>query len=198
MSFCVCLLGLARWDSWVLNKIHHFYLFFSAKHLCCNSSLLEDMCAMCCCRYALVSFNCVKANISASEAYENFATPLLRLFYSFIFPVNPCCWDVLDCISFWIIYSLLKRKRNSLKVFWISGILIHYLYANLYFPLASINVSAVFINCSAVNTVTPAIVKRWHSPICLKMSAIGRCEVMGVVGRVVFTSNSSGLMRQYD
>ena len=122
---------------------------------------------------------------------------LLRLFSSTIFPAKPCCWSVMDCISFWIIYSLLKRKRNSLKVFWVSGRLIHSIYVYLYFPVMSIKVSADFINFSAMNAVPHDIVKRWHSSICLKMSAIGRCEVMGVVRRVVFTCNASVIMRPY-
>ena len=64
--------------------------------------------------------------------------------------------------------------------------------------MASIKVSAAFISCSYVNDVPPAIAKRCHSSICLKMSAIGRCEAMGVVRRVVFTYNAAGLMRPYD
>ena len=74
----------------------------------------------------------------------------------------------------------------------------HSLYYNGYFPVASIKVAATFISCSDVNNVPPAIAKRWHSSICLKMSAIGRCEAMGVVRRVVFTCNADGLMCQYD
>ena len=64
--------------------------------------------------------------------------------------------------------------------------------------MASIKVSAAFISCSDVNAVPPAIAKRWNYSICLKMSAIGRCEDMGVVRRVVFTCNAAGLMRPYD
>ena len=60
-----------------------------------------------------------------------------------------------------------------------------------------IKVSAAFICCSAVNTVPPAIVKRWNSSIFIKMSAIGRCEAMSVVRQVVFTCNADGLMRPY-
>ena len=156
------------------------------------------MFATCCCRYALVSVNFVKADTSAAGACAKFATASLRFFSSTTFPAKPCCWAVLDCISFWIIYSLLKRKRNSLKVFWISGRLIHSLYANWYFPVVSIKVYADFINCSAVNAVPPAIVKRWHSSICLKMSAIGRWEAMVVVRQVLFTYSAVGLMRPYD
>ena len=63
--------------------------------------------------------------------------------------------------------------------------------------MAIIKVSAAFISCSAVNAVPPDIAKRWHSLICLKMSAIGRCDAMGVVRRVVFTCNAAGLMRPY-
>ena len=97
-----------------------------------------------------------------------------------------------------MIYSLLKRKRNSLKLFWIAGRLIHSLFAIWYFPVAIIKVSDAFISSSAVNAVPPAIAKRWHSSIFRNMSAIGRCEAMGVVRRVVFTCNAAGLMRPYD
>ena len=156
------------------------------------------MCATCCCRYALVSVNCVKSDLSAAEACAKFATTLLRFFSSYTFTAKPCCWAVLDDISFWIIYSLLKRKRNSLKVSWISRRLIHSLYANCYFPVASNKVSYAFIICSAVNAVPPATEKRWHSSICLKISAIGRYEAMGVGRRFVFTCNADSLMRPYD
>ena len=53
--------------------------------------------------------------------------------------------------------------------------------------MASIKVSTAFISCSVVNAVSSAIVEHWHSSIFLKMSAVGRCEAMGVVRRVVFT-----------
>ena len=142
-----------------------FIWFCYAKSFCCNSSLLEDMCATCCCRYALVSVNCLKTYLSDAEDLAKFATALLRFFSSSTFPVKSCCWAILDCISFLIIYSLLKRKRNSLKVSWISRRLIHSLYANCYFPVASNKVSYAFIICSAVNAVPPATEKRWHSSI---------------------------------
>ena len=76
--------------------------------------------------------------------------------------------------------------------------LIPSLYANIYFPVVSIKFSAAFISCSDVNAVPPAIAKRWHYSISLKMSAIGRCEAMGVVRKVVFTCNTSGLIHPYD
>ena len=175
-----------------------FIWFCSAKSFCYNSSLLEDMFAACFFKYALLSVNCVKSDLSATEACEKFSTALLRFFYSTLFPAKLCCRAVLDCILFWIMYSLLKRKLNSLNVFWIAGRFIHSLYANWYFPVASIKVSADIINCSAVNAVPYAIGKRWHSSICLKMSAIGRCEAMGVVRWVVFTCSAAGLMILYD
>ena len=175
-----------------------FIWFCSAKSFCCNSSLLEDMFATCCYRYAIVSINSMNADLSASDACAKFATVSLGFFSSTTFPAKPCCWAVLNCISFWIIYSLLKRKQNSLKVFWISGRLIHSLYANWYFPVEIIKVYPAFISCSAVNAVPPAIAKCWHFSICLKMSAIGRYEAMGVVRRVVFTCNAAGIMRPYD
>ena len=62
--------------------------------------------------------------------------------------------------------------------------------------MASVKVSYAFIMFSAVNAVPPDIAKRWHSSICLKMSAIGRCEAIGVVRRVVFTCNAAGIMRR--
>ena len=64
--------------------------------------------------------------------------------------------------------------------------------------MASIKVAAAFISCSAVNAVPPDIAKRWHSSVCLKMSAIGSCEVMGVLRRVVFHCNGAGLMCPHD
>ena len=64
--------------------------------------------------------------------------------------------------------------------------------------MASIKVSSAVINFSAVNAVPPAIAKRWHSSIFLKMSAIGRCKAMDVVRQVVFNCNSAGIMRPYD
>ena len=156
------------------------------------------MCVTCCFRYALVSVNCVKADLSAAEYCAMLATVSMRFFYSSTFPVNPCFWAVLDCISFWIMYSLLKRKQNLLKVFWISGGIIHSIYANRYFPVASTKLSAAFINCSDVNAVPPSIAKRWHYSNCLKWSEIGRCDAMGVVMRVVFTCNSDGIKRPYN
>ena len=175
-----------------------FIWFCSNESFCCNSSLLEDMFATCCCRYTLVSVNYVKVYLSTTKASEKFATALLRFFSSATFPVKPCCWYVLDCISFWIIYSLLKHQRNLLNVFWISGRIIYSLCANWYFQMASIKVYAAFISCSSLNAVPPAIAKFWHSSIYLKMSAIGRSEAMGVVRRVVFTCNTDGIMCPYD
>ena len=64
--------------------------------------------------------------------------------------------------------------------------------------MASIKLSAAFISFPAVNAIPLAIAKRWHSSICLKMSAIGRCEAMGVVRGVVFTCNAAVIMRLYD
>ena len=64
--------------------------------------------------------------------------------------------------------------------------------------MANIKVSAASINCSDMNSVPSAIVKRWHSSICLKMSTIGRCEAMGVVKQVIFTCNAAELMCPYD
>ena len=64
--------------------------------------------------------------------------------------------------------------------------------------MAIIKVSDAFISCSAVNAVPPDIAKRLHSSICLKTSAIGSCEAMGVVRRVVFTYNAAGLMLPHD
>ena len=139
-----------------LTRFIMFIWFCSTKSCCCDSSLLEDMCATCFCRYTLVSVNCVKADLSDTESCANLATASLRIFSYSTFPANSCCWAVLYCISFWIMYSLSKRKRNLLKVFWIDGRLIHSLYAYLYFPLVSTKVSAAFINCSAVNTVPSA------------------------------------------
>ena len=95
-------------------------------------------------------------------------------------------------------YLLLKRKRNPLQVFWIDGRNIHSLYANCYFSVASTKVYDDFINGSDVNVVPPAIAKRSHSSIRLKMSAIGRCEEMDAVRQVVFTCNASGIMCPYD
>ena len=64
--------------------------------------------------------------------------------------------------------------------------------------MASIKVYAAFVFFSAVNAVPPVVAKRWHSSICLKISAIGRCEAMGVVQQVLFTCNTDGIMRLYD
>ena len=63
--------------------------------------------------------------------------------------------------------------------------------------MASIKVSTAFIIFPAVNAIPLAIVKRWHSSICLKMSVNGRCEAMSVVRGVVFTCNADGIMRPY-
>ena len=141
------------------TRFFMFIWFCSAEGFCCNPSLLEDMFAMCCCRYALLSINYVKADLYAAASCAKFSTASLRLFSSTTFPAKPCWLAVLDCISILIIYSMLKRKRNPLKVFWISRRLNHYLYANRYFPVESIKVSDVFISCSAVNAVPPAIAK---------------------------------------
>ena len=64
--------------------------------------------------------------------------------------------------------------------------------------MAIIKVSSAFISCSAVNDVFTAIAKRQHFAICLKMSAIGRCEAMGVVMRVLFNCNAAEIMRTYN
>ena len=175
-----------------------FILFCSAESFCCNSSFFKDIYSTCFFIYALLSVNCVKYDIYAYDACAKFSTASLRLFYSATFPVNPCCWAVLYWISFWIIYSLSKRKRNSLKVFCIAGRRIHYQYSNRYFQVDIIKVSSAFISCSAVNNFPPSIAKRWHSSICLKIGTVGRCEAMGVVRRVVFTCNYAGLIRPYD
>ena len=68
-----------------------FICFFSAESFWCNSSLLEDIFAKCCCRYAFVYVNCLKADMSATEACEKFYTASLRLFSFTTFPVKPCC-----------------------------------------------------------------------------------------------------------
>ena len=65
--------------------------FVVPKVFCCNSSFLEDMFATCCCRYALVSVNCVKSDLSAADACANIVTDSLRLFLSTTFPTKPCC-----------------------------------------------------------------------------------------------------------
>ena len=68
-----------------------FIWFCSSERFFCNLSLSEDMFATCCCRYALVSVNFVKADLSAADDCENFATALLRFFSSTTFPAKPCC-----------------------------------------------------------------------------------------------------------
>ena len=73
------------------TRIIMFIWFCSAKSFCCNSSLLEDIFATCCCIYALVSVNCVKADLSAAEACAKFATALLRFFSSTTFSTKLCC-----------------------------------------------------------------------------------------------------------
>ena len=92
---CGCWLwpgGIARF----LTRFIMFIWFCSAKRFCCNLSLLEDMCATYCCRYALVSANCVKSDLSTAEACANFTTASLRLFSYFIFPAKPYRCAVLD------------------------------------------------------------------------------------------------------
>ena len=107
-----------------------FIWFCSAESFCCDSSFLEDMFATCFCRYVFVSVNFVKTYLSAADTCVKFATASLSFFSSATFSVKLCYWDGLDYISLWIIYSLLKRKRNLLKVFCIAGRLINFLYSN--------------------------------------------------------------------